>query len=312
MKINPRSVVFILTSLFMLLLVFFACKEEVGQSEDSAGTVVILKGSNTELSLVRQLVAAYSDQCNLPLNAELSGGGSNQGIQDLIHGRIDVANASRLMSEEEYLIAADNGVKPVQAIIAMDAIAIITHPRLGVDSLSLDQLKRILSGDILNWKEVGGPDLKIKIYGRDESSGTHTYIKRKLLGNEPFAPYYELPDPTTILEAVKNEPAGFGYVDIGCIIDDKGKPNGRIWAMNLYIDGQKAHSPYEYLAVVSGEYPLTRPLVQYFRERPAGQLMELLKFELSKNGQQIVRQFGYYPITDIHKQINRSEGIPFN
>ncbi len=310
MKIKRKPVIFILTALFTPILVFFACKEDIADLPKSTESVM-LKGSNTELDLVSRLIGAFSQQSNTMTNFELSGGGSNQGIDDLIHGNIDIANASRLMNEEEYAVAEEHGISPVQAIIAMDAVAIITHPRLGVDSLSLDHLSAIFSGKILNWKEVGGPDLPIKIYGRDDHSGTHTFIKRKLLGEQPITEYFSLPDPLTVLEAVKNEPAGIGYVDIGSIIDENRKPNGRIWAMNLYIDGQKAHSPYEYLAVVSGEYPLTRPLVQYFKEFPEGATLDLLKFELSQEGQQIVRNFGYFPITETHKQINRIQGILF-
>lgn len=290
---------------------FYSCEDVLEKKSNEQKERITITGSNTELDLVTKLISIYKNEQNPDLNFAVSGGGSNEGIFKLINGEVDIANSSRIISSGDLRIAGLNKVKPVQAIIAMDAVAIITHPMLGVDSLSIIQLRQIFAGELTNWKEVGGPDKEIKLFGRDDYSGTFTFIKDKFLGDHDFVQFSALPDQKSIVNAVRQDIGGIGYVGIGSIVDEKGRPDGSIWAVNLYIDGGQAHSPFELRPVQSGEYPLSRPLFQYFNGRPEGMMLNLLEFELSQKGQEIVRSMGYFPITDFHKQMNLDNGIYF-
>src|SRR5687767_1514940 len=158
----------------ILLGLFTACETKNDQSTEPTITI---KGSDTEFELVSEFARIFSEREGISIDVE--GKGSSSGIEKLIEGKIDIANSSREMTEEEREEALQNGVNPVQAIIATDAIAFITHPQLGIDSLSVMQVKQILSGHILNWKELGGPDLPIKIYGRNTRSGTYKFIQNR-------------------------------------------------------------------------------------------------------------------------------------
>jgi len=291
---------FILTS-------FIACQNKNEQAGEPA---IVIKGSDTEFELVSEFARIFSEREGIVMDVE--GKGSSSGIEKLIEGKIDIANSSREITEEERQEALQNGVNPVQAIIATDAIAFITHPQLGIDSLSVIQLKQILSGHIVNWSELGGPDLPIKIYGRNTKSGTYKFIQNRFVRETGFVKtMIQLESNKAIINAVKEDPAGIGYVGAGFIMEQNGKPVSDIWALYLYTDGGKSYSPYETIAVNNGDYPVIRPLYQYFNGKPNGIVQSFLKFELSEEGQKIARDYGYFPISSFDESINAKNGISF-
>ena len=212
------------------------------------------------------------------------------------------------MKPEEILRAKKNGVNPIPIMFSVDALAIITHSKLGVDSLSTDQLMQIFSGQISNWKDVGGPDLSIVIYGRDSLSGTHSYLKDKFIRAPYSATVNQLDGNAQIVAAVQKNKAAIGYAGVGFLMDENGKPNGSIWAMPIYIKGSRAYSPYEVAAVKKGDYVLTRPLYQYINGKPKTQIYEFIMSELVLGGQDIIKMHGYFPINDYQSEINRLNG----
>lgn len=114
------------------------------------------------------------------------------------------------------------------------------------------------------------------------------------------------------MKAVENDLSGIGYTGVGYLMADNEKPKGNVWAMPVYIEGQKAYSPYEIKSVHSGEYPVTRPLYQYINSAHSEMITNFILFELSVEGQQMVRRFGYFPINDYQKEINRVKGLVLN
>lgn len=279
-------------------LLLFSCRKPAGSESNYT-----IKGSDSELELIKILIESARDE---GISAEFSvqGGGSVTGLQALINNQVDVANSSRIISGEEREQAEKNGVTPVPIIVATDAIAIITNPRLGIDSLSVFEVRDILSGKITNWKEVGGMDTAIVIYGRDQSSGTRDYIRKNFLKSDFASGSKTLKTSKEIIHSVKNDLRGIGYVSVGTLVDKKDKPNGEVWATYIYLEGDQAYSPYEFKAVESGAYPLTRPLYQYFNGWPQGKLLRFVTFELSPKGQEIIRKHGYFPVTDVHRHLN--------
>jgi phosphate transport system substrate-binding protein len=291
----------------ILLGLFTGCETK---NEPSVEPHIVIKGSDTEFELVSEFARIFAEREGVIIDVE--GKGSSSGIEKLIEGKIDIANSSREMTESEIRDARQNSVEPVQAIIATDAIAFITHPQLGIDSLSVVQLKQILSGHIINWKELGGPDLPIKIYGRNTKSGTYKFIQNRFVRETGFVKtMIQLESNKAIINAVKKDPAGIGYVGTGFIMEKDGRPTADIWALYLYTEGDKAYSPYETRAVNNGDYPVIRPLYQYFNGQPAGVVKSFLEFELSEEGQKIAREFGYFPISSFYESLNKENGIVF-
>ncbi|MBC9813042.1 PstS family phosphate ABC transporter substrate-binding protein [Crocinitomicaceae bacterium CZZ-1] len=262
-----------------------------------------IKGSDSELELIRILANNFEEEHPMT-RLSISGGGSAYGVQELIKGAVDAANSSRMITREELTQAQEKGINPVPIIIATDAVAIITNPKLKMDSLSIFQVRDILSGTITNWKEIGGPDQVITVYGRDYSSGTREFLKKTVLKSNFAANSKELKTSKEIIESVKKDIGGIGYVSVGTLMDENHKPNGEVWATYLYLENNRAVSPYEFKSVESGDYPLKRPLFQYFNGWPKGDLLQYVEFELSEKGQAIIRENGYFPITHFHEHLN--------
>ncbi len=290
-----------------ILLVSCGKNEEVQQSETTAQP--IFKGSDTEFDMIKEMNSQFALTHSNEQKFKVEGGGSQTGIEAFINEKVMVANASRKMTDDEIYRCRQNGLDPVEVIIAMDAIAIITHPRASIDSLSVFELRQIYKGEITNWKEVGGADQPIHLYGRDSHSGTHDYMHRKVFFGAEENNITQLETTDEVIKAVKNDPLGIGYVGIGSLTDLNGKPTADVWATYIYIEGNEAHSPYEKEAIRDGEYPLSRPLFQYYNGIPKGTLKKFLNFTLSYKGQAIVKKHGYFPINDFHKQLNAYKGI---
>ena len=266
--------------------------------------VIKIKGSESELNLTKFLTDEFKKKYPEVL-IDLSGGGSGVGIEALINDEIQIANSSRPISEAEFIKGEKKGVVLVQVIIALDAVAIITHPETGIDSLSLIQVKEIFKGTIKNWKELGGSDIPIRIFGRNNNSGTANYLKRRLMIDDYSKEIIIKNENSEIIESVKNQKGAISYVSRGSIMGVNGKPNSSVWAVNIYYDGGKAYSPYDLEAVKSGEYSLNRPLYQYVKGLPKGICFDLIQFELENNQQQNLSLHGYLPISAIHKTINK-------
>ncbi|MES2512561.1 MAG: PstS family phosphate ABC transporter substrate-binding protein [Bacteroidota bacterium] len=299
-------------ALIFIPIAFNSCKEQKKQDPELTEIVrrntIIIKGSDTELPMVKDLSRAFRRE-HTEVTIDLSGGGSGVGIEALINNETDIANSSREMKQVEILRAKKNGVNPIAIMFSVDALAIITHSKLGVDSLSTEQLVQIFSGQITNWKDVGGPDLTIVIYGRDSVSGTYSYLKDKFIRAPYSAKVKQMHGNAEIVNAVQNNKAAIGYAGVGFLMDENGKPNGNIWAMPIYLKGSRAYSPYEVAAVKKGDYVLTRPLYQYINGKPKTQIYDFIMSELTLRGQDIIKMHGYFPINDYQSEINRLNGL---
>lgn len=302
-----------LSLLIITSIAFSGCKQEQKEQDPELKDIItrntiIIKGSDTELPMVRDLAGLFRKE-NSHITVDLSGGGSSVGIEALINNETDIANSSREIKATEIARAKLNGVNPTQIMFSVDALAIITHSKLGVDSLSTEQLMEIFSGEITNWKLVGGQDLPIVIYGRDSLSGTYTYLKDKFIRAPYSAKMKQLHGNAEIVAAVQNDKAGIGYAGVGFLMDENGKPNGSIWAMPIYIKGLRAYSPYEISAVKKGDYVLTRPLYQYINGKPRPQIYDFIMSELTLRGQEVIKTHGYFPINDYQSEINKLNGL---
>ncbi len=213
------------------------------------------------------------------------------------------------MTYEEIAEAYSKGLDPVSYIIASDVVAIITHPEVGLDSISLSQLSKIMHGDIQNWKDVGGSDLAIKIYGRDDNSGTKYYLLQRLNFSKFSNLHVNFNNNKDVIEAVGKEKGAIGYVNLGSIINKEGKPTSNIWAMNLYTEGISSCSPYEKERIKNSEYLLTRPLIQYINKKSDEKIVDFIKFEIEEEQQQHLERHGFFHISEIQVNMNTKNGL---
>lgn len=251
--------------------------------------VITVKGSDTMVNLAQIWAQKYMDK-KPGVTIQVTGGGSGTGIAALINGTTDICNASRPMkpSEREKLKQRFNSLG-VEIKAALDGLSIYLNKSNGVKELTLDQLKQIYTGKITNWKQVGGNDAKIIVYGRENSSGTYVYFKDNVLGGGDFASTMQsLPGTAAVVNAVAKDKNAIGFGGAAYAKDIK-------YALVKKDANTPGFAPTEE-NIKSGKYPITRFLYLYTKSRPSGALKEYIDWILSSEGQSIVSQVGYFPI----------------
>jgi phosphate transport system substrate-binding protein len=220
---------------------------------------------------------------------QVTGGGSGVGLAALINGSTDIANASRPIkpSEVEKLKARYNTLG-VEIPCAKDGLSVYLNKANPVASLTLKQIGQIFAGKITNWKEVGGPDAAIKLYGRESSSGTFGFFKDNVVKTD-FSPTCQtLPGTAAIVNAVKKDKYSVGY---GGAAYAEGVKDCAI----KKDDKSPAILP-SAATVKNNSYPITRYLYMYLKSRPTGETKAFVDWILSSEGQAIIAEVGYYPL----------------
>jgi phosphate transport system substrate-binding protein len=252
-------------------------------------TVITVKGSDTMVNMAQVWAARYMEK-HPEVKIQVTGGGSGTGISALIGGSTDICNASRPMkaSEREKLKQRFNSVG-VEVKTALDGLSIYLNKANPVTELTLEQIKNIYTGNITNWKQVGGNDAKIIVYGRENSSGTYTYLKDNVLGGADYTSNMQsLPGTAAVVNAIAKDKNAIGYGGAGYAKDIK----------DAFVKKDAASQGYQPTAenIRSGKYPITRYLYIYLKSRPTGVLKEYIDWILSPEGQKIVSESGYFPI----------------
>ncbi len=253
-----------------------------------------IKGSDTIVNLAQILAEHYMED-RPKVAVSVTGGGSGTGIAALINGQIDIADASRAIKDKEIKQAQERGVTPVEFVIGMDGVSFIVNENSPVKGLSLEQLGAIYRGEITNWKEFGGEDWSIVLYGRQSNSGTYGFVQEFVLKGDYSANMMRMNGNAQIVEAVKADKSGIGYVGVSYVKDDKGNEIPGLNVMAVSKDANsKAYSPLNTAAVIAGDYPVARPLFQYSNGTPEGVARDWIEFVLSEEGQKIVEAEGFF------------------
>jgi phosphate transport system substrate-binding protein len=285
--------------LIVFILQATSCRSEAGQTDENnigSDRAIQNKGSDTLVNVA----LAWAENYRLikpDISIAVTGGGSGTGIGALINGTVDLANASRAMSESEYEEARANGIEPVEHIVAIDALAVIVHPENPVSELTIGQLSDIYIGEITNWQEVGGNDATIVLLSRETNSGTHVYFLEEVVRHgDPeeesiFAPQTILmPSSVGITSELRRNPNAIGYDGLGYVDPEHEK---------IVAVSESSGSPFFYPSVetaLAGTYPLSRNLFMYTAGQPSGAIADYLEWILSPGGQMIVAEQGFVPI----------------
>ena len=270
---NSKSLVFTLVALMLVTMSAGAFAETLN-----------IQGSSTVLPIAQRAAEVYMEK-NPSVSISVRGGGSGNGIAALVDGATDIADASRFIKERELKQAVANGIQPVPHRVAMDGIAVIVNESNSVKDLTLNDLKKIYTGKISNWKELGGPNKEIVIVSRDSSSGTFEVFGEIALGGERVSPKALMQSSNGTVAGTVAETAGaIGYVGIG-YLDNPG-------IKAIKVNGVKPTNA----TVASGEFPIARPLFMFTDGWPEGLTSKFINFVLSAEGQDIVEAQGYVPL----------------
>lgn len=282
---------------FLVLFILVSCKSNHNE-------VIVIRGSDTEVNLVLQLSEEFMNK-NPNTSIAVTGGGSGTGIAALINKKTDIANSSRAFKKPELKLAKERGVNVVPIAFAVDALTFIVNENLPIDSLSVEQVRAIFTGKETNWSVFGGPDKKISLYGRQGNSGTFSFIQEHILKANYSLEMKQMNGTSQIIEGIKNDKDGIGYVGIGYIVKKDGSKMKGVKALSIKGEGQhKAYSPTNFSNIINGNYSITRPLYQYVDGKPQGGVKDFIMYELSERGQTIIGENGYFPISNNYKKLN--------
>jgi phosphate transport system substrate-binding protein len=269
-----------------------------------SATFIQVKGSDTEVNVVQRLAENFMKK-NPAYNIAVTGGGSGVGIAAIINKTTDLANASRPMKKTEIDGAKANGVNPIAVVFAVDGLSVISNPKNTAKSLTVDQIGQIYRGELTNWKQVGGADLPITLYGRQPNSGTFVFFREAVVRGDYSNKMNQMNGNAQILEAVKKDAGGIGYVGIGYVVNEEGKVVQGIHVLDVAKDSRsQAFSPLKLENILKGSYPISRPLYQYFDGNNRTKVEAFIKYELSPEGVAIIHKDGFYPLTDQWKKYN--------
>jgi phosphate transport system substrate-binding protein len=292
---------------FRKVLIGFVCLSLLAAGPVFAKRKMIqVKGSDTMVNLVQVLAEAYMEK-NPQNPIAVLGGGSGTGIAALINGTCDIANHSRPMKDKEIKMAEDRGTIPHRFIIAVDGLSVIVNEKNPVNEMVMDQIGAIYRGEITSWKEVGGPDWPVSLYGRQSNSGTYVFFQEHVLGNQNYSQDMKrMNGNAQIVEGVTKDKYGIGYVGVGYTLNSDGTVRKGIKILKVAKNnGSNAYSPLDKAAVDSGDYAVARPLFQSSAGMPQGAVLDFIKFEISEQGQKIVEREGFFPIGSNYQEENK-------
>lgn len=278
-----------LNGLMLLLIAALVIFTGVTGLQAADKTTITLKGSDTMLPLGQRWAEAFMGQ-NPNMVIQVTGGGSGVGLAALINGSTDVCQASRPIKQAEIdkLKERFNSVG-VEIAVARDGLSIYLNEQNPVTELNMAQLRAVYTGEVTNWKEIGGPDSKIILYGRENSSGTYSFFKDNVLMGDDFAAQTQtLPGTAAIVNAVAKDKNGIGY---GGAAYAKGVRDCKV----KKDDKATGYLPTEE-NIKAGTYPLSRYLFWYLTSKPSGDTKKLVDYVLSETGQKVVKEVGYFPV----------------
>ncbi|MBK5260527.1 MAG: phosphate ABC transporter substrate-binding protein [Thermoanaerobaculia bacterium] len=255
--------------------------------ESQSSKPVTIKGSDTMVVLGQRLAEEYM-KANPSAVIQVNGGGSGTGIAALINGTADLAQSSRSMKSDELEKAKQSrGAEIVETPVALDALAVFVHSVNPVKSLTIQQIAGIYGGKTKNWKDVGGSNAPIIIYGRESSSGTYDYFREHVLNKGDFVPTVQtLQGTAAIINAVSRDKNGIGYGGIAYAKEVRA----------IGIKGDKGVVEPSIGTVADGSYPLSRKLFFYYPSNAPERVTQFVQWSLGPEAQALVTDVGYFPL----------------
>lgn len=270
-------------ALWMLgaLLCLSGCNREAEPKADTKSMRVSVVGASTIAPLISELAKAY-EQEHPGVRIEVQAGGSARGIMDVRSGTAVLGMVSRDLKPDEQDLE--------HALIAKDGIGMIVNKSNPVAGLSKEQVIGIFTGQITNWKEVGGDDAPITVVSKAEGRSTL----------EIFSSFFGIPykdikahviigDNQQGIQTVAGSPAAVGYVSIGSAEYEAGQGA----AIRLIPMGDQVPST---ASVASGQYAISRDLNLVYKTPLNEQIQDFVAYAQSKKAEDFVTRMYFIPV----------------
>jgi len=239
---------------------------------------IMISGGTAHIPVMKD-AARNIMSINPNIRISIAGGGSGVGIKQVGEGLVNIGNTGRTPTNEEV---AKYGLKMFKW--AIDGVGVIVHKKNPVKSLKKIDLIKIYSGEIVNWKQLGGPNRPINVYTRDEASGTREVFWEKGLGKKTITLKANVVVSNGAMKsAVANDQNGIGYVSVGHM-DDSISP--------VTLDGVNPTIK----TVKDGSYKISRGLYSNTKGDPTGLTKKFIDYLFSPEGQKIVVENGFIAV----------------
>lgn len=279
-----KKLISLVLAALMALTLFAACGKTNDDNKDNnddnaevTGTVST-DGSTSMEKVIMSLGESFQAE-NKGITVGYNPTGSGSGITAVSEGRCDIGLASRALKDDEKAA----GLK--ETVLALDGIAIIVNPENKVSDLTVEQIAKIYTGEITNWKDVGGDDAEIVLIGREAGSGTRDGFE-SITGTKDSCKYrQELTSTGDVITTVAGNPNAIGYASLASIKDT---------VKAISVNGV---APSE-ATVSDGSYEVQRPFILVTKEgvelSKAAQLF--FDYATGKDAADIISAAGVVPV----------------
>ena len=273
-----KKIIPVLCAAVMALSLFAGCGQKANDNGTTTGGTVATDGSTSMEKVIGALGESFME-ANKGTTFTYNPTGSGSGIQAVSEGRCDIGLSSRALKDDEKAA----GLK--ETIVALDGIAIIVNPQNPVKDLSLEQIAKIYTGEITNWKDVGGNDAEIVLIGREAGSGTRDGFESITDTKDACQYRQELTSTGDVITTVSQNPNAIGYASLAAIKDS---------VKALTVNGV---APTE-ATVKDGTYLVQRPFVLVTKEGVAlsETAQKFFDFATSADAASIISAAGAVPV----------------
>lgn len=260
-------------SLLITLLLFVIMLVGCGQTKQSVAT----DGSTSMSKVIGALSETFQKDTGIEVTYNSTGSGA--GIEAVEAGRCDIGLSSRKLKDEEKAKGLE------ETVLALDGIAIIVNPQNNITDLSVENVSKIYTGEITNWKEIGGEDAEIVIIGREAGSGTRDGFESITDTKDKCKYRQELTSTGDVITTVAGNPNAIGYASLASVKET---------VKAVSIDGVKPSEE----TIKDGSYVVQRPFVLVTKKD--AKLSESAKlffdYVTSKDANEIISNAGAVPV----------------
>lgn len=273
-----KKIITVLCTVVMALSLFAGCGQKANDNGTTTGGTVSTDGSTSMEKVIGALGESFME-ANSGTTFTYNPTGSGSGIQAVSEGRCDIGLSSRALKDDEKT----SGLK--ETTLALDGIAIIVNPQNPVQDLTLEQIAKIYTGEITNWKDVGGEDAEIVLIGREAGSGTRDGFESITDTKDACQYRQELTSTGDVITTVSRNPNAIGYASLAATKDS---------VKALTVNGV---APTE-ATVKDGTYLVQRPFVLVTKEGAAlsETAQKFFDFATSADAASIISAAGAVPV----------------